>query len=709
MTDNLSFLSSLFQINPEIAADYLYEVHPNRWAGLSEPAFCEAYETLLRRLAFREGMAALLWLHLIGHFLIHADRLPRWAGAFLQTRAPGETAFAVSIQKMQMGRWSAVAIWLVIDGRAHRRFFLIGRGPWPETGALIPEWAVSLFDAPARQAMADAVSASLEIGGSALDNGESFLIFPILPPDTRVHVTGRSHGLAVALACAALRGKAPLADTIAASGDVEKGGRLRKVRHLMEKSALASRFGYHGFICPAEGHVAAGEYPMEMLPAATLEDAVMLNALFEPGKGERLQLFKAMLGSPVRFVDNCLNVPGRWLAWMRDQKKDLALRNAASTDPELFKELLHQFQKSLETDHPACRFFAALFNPDDLRRLPVTHQVEGFKWAVLALATANHAGQLSPAGQWTAFAEEQKPDIQKFHSGEVVNFLNHLFIDIYHNRFSFPAALPFVITDILHRLESIHLAQCSGLGCVTHMELGALYGTIGQHYAFQGPNHLQTALGFFEKARNALGDPSPGLSSDWRRQYAYEAYAYLDAGKWEPAAIALKRYLMISGWEELTGIVSHLEKYAHALLARFVADTGDPAVTRCYVADALNRCPHEGQAGHPWQLWSYNMGRVLVALGEPDRAELFFRESLCRCMAPDVGPTIQVMALLPLSGLESLNRLSRRDLENRERDVRKAMDPLDAGHFAALKVMDFRRMIQSVSRSPERWFPFAYR
>jgi len=115
-----------------------------------------------------------------------------------------------------------------------------------------------------------------------------------------------------------------------------------------------------------------------------------------------------------------------------------------------------------------------------------------------------------------------------------------------------------------------------------------------------------------------------------------------------------------------------------------------------------------GRRCHPWQLIAYNLG--LLA---PDRAAAgrMFKDSLSLCLSREGGPTIQVMALLPLARLHAGGH----HLDGMETMVRQALEPvrdnlLSADHFASLMQTEaWADLLTTVQRDTALLFPYSYR
>jgi len=174
---------------------------------------------------------------------------------------------------------------------------------------------------------------------------------------------------------------------------------------------------------------------------------------------------------------------------------------------------------------------------------------------------------------------------------------------------------------------------------------------------------------------------------DWRRQFNYLLYGLLDpaetgkSGEATRAAAAdeaLERYLDCNRRTLTEASLDRLGSFQHAALARFLADRGEPL--GAYVRWA-ERHLSDRPRRHPWQLWLYNVGRLLPAMEDQRQA---WRLSLDQCRTAPA--TIRAMSLLPLAALRALRPAAEADLrrETVELLVWLPQSGLDRAHFAPL-------------------------
>ena len=201
-----------------------------------------------------------------------------------------------------------------------------------------------------------------------------------------------------------------------------------------------------------------------------------------------------------------------------------------------------------------------------------------------------------------------------------------------------------------------------------------------------------------------------GEKDSFRSGTNYLAYAYLDAGAHNAAKETLLAYMQIDSWLKLWPKLPGLSQWHHTLLARFFADSEEREETRKYVDWSLRNKDRILHQEHPWQLWLYNMGRVSYSLGNIRNASEFYNDSLALCLSGTLGPTVQVMALLPLSGLWRAGRSPTSQIDPVEKRIRRSAEGLNPDYFRLLlDEPDLTRTLEKIWARPEALFPFTYR
>jgi hypothetical protein len=331
-----------------------------------------------------------------------------------------------------------------------------------------------------------------------------------------------------------------------------------------------------------------------------------------------------------------------------------------------------------------------------------------YRWSTLNIALANHRGKFSGVQQWIELAEDLEHEVLQSDYPMTCDYHNHMLVHR-HNRYHFNPELPDALNRKLEALESLYKQQCR-MGTSTNKDIGRLYGTIAQNYAFCGPGYLETALSYFDRARTALGEGRANdLKPEWTRQLNYQVYAFLDAGRFEEAEKHLMQYLEVSDLKQVWQKLEHLLPFHHAALARYLADARVTDELQYYFGWSAAGKSQSGDLEHPRQLWNYNMGRLASILEEEKTAAGFYRKSLACCFSPESGPTINVMALLPLAGLKQIGSLKQDEIRSGERRIRAAAGELDRDHFQPLFEHDFETILDLTWAEPQTFFPFTYR
>jgi len=659
------------------------------------------------------GLLDLCLCYLLAQALMHPEQTPAPVLSRLQGWIdPAAFLGGLAWDPVLSGSWRAAPI-LVVDekGQVHRRYFIAGvcgGGPGP----VLPARFGTALDTEARSAVEDAARAVAGLGFVPAD--QRLFCFPLVHSDGRVRIRDRSLGLALSLAWMAAADGKPMPERIAATGSVSESGSVGTVGFLEKKTSFLEdethrRSGpVRAFLYPAENNEPISG-PLIPVPVSTLQQAWVFACLNAPGEEVALLRFSEMLKNPAEWVRNVAGIPPGWLQWARENGhlRDVMFR--VTSNPGLFIAWVDGYEPVVARCELAiAREMAALVPPEELDGLRHTAPLAAFRWCSLNLALANHEGAADSADVWIERGRELVPVARRADLAAVADFFNHHCVSL-HNRYRFQPEPPEYLLPVLGLLEKQYEIQKAV--CPTFPVLGRLYGTLVQHLAFCGADHLDQVRSLFEKARIALGrDSAPEYRPEWLRQYSYLAYACLDAGKLKEAEQALFRYLEARDWEDVWGRLPEMSQWGQALLARCLADIQDAGLCRAYQGrmDGLekDRC----EENHPWQLWCWNRGRIAVCLGDRDGASAWFRKSVELCFSPKVGDTVRVMALLPLAGLRHIRKLSGAELQEGEGVVREAARRLNPVHFRmVVESTRFAEILERVWACPGDLFPFSYR
>lgn len=705
----LELLSKNTRYRRHLKEAYLLNPCLNLFSDLSEKTFPARFQQVRCMLADTDGLDKLLELRLLTEVLLAAHKSPEGIGRRLGSWMDPAAFLPVDIRRAVHEHWAAVPVWLVGEDRILLRYFIAGflsgdsdTQPWPP-------WADRVMASSSKEAVKTALDVVGRFCPSA--KGKSFFCYPLTIPNDRIQIEGRSLALSLALAFRGLLLGRKANERIAATGDLDRDGHVIQVDRLPEKMKEAVK-RFNGMLFPSQNLPAPFVDGLELLPVSGFEQAALFWDLYSPGSRADLLLFSEMLESPAVFAANCDNVPPVWLAWAVENDKTTKLTDAVVGSPGLFQRIADRLevcanQFRIEQGEAIRSLVPARIQQEIEAKAPLAT----FRWRSANLALVNHCGDVAGAAQWKQGAFSLLGRVRKMDVEAAATFLNHFFVSL-HNGYHFRPDLPEDLPGVLRCLEVLHKGR-RDFGCAVYPVLGRLYGTIAQNYGFCGPDFLSYTEQYSRKALAALGEGIvPEFKDEWLRQYNYLTYAYLDAGRWEEAKKTLFVYLQIGDWADLWSMKQPLSAWQHAVLARFMADTALPEPRSVYLERTAVPPDRIVEQSHPLQLWTWNMGRIALNTGDRVVAEDFFSRSLAICFSERVGPTVGVMALLPLCGLQKLEDgrgLTKAALPGIERKIRQAATRLNQDHFDLLRRKTWEEILEMLWDSPQMLFPFAYR
>ena len=698
---------------PEAFTQRLLTPWPASWTGAeSEEQYRDAIRRIESRFPGQGGMRDLWFLRRVAEYLAGHRHAPGWLRSFLSEASGWNRMFPGMDQEALLdGSWTAVPVMLVLGRQKALQYFIAGI-PAGAGGRhrLWPEWADCLLDVKAADAVKQAAQAAME-QNQAVSCDAPFFCFPLAEPNRDCRIQGASLGLPLALGFRMVLEGREFPKWAAATGCVDSTGRIYSVSNAREKHTLAFEKDFSLFLYPAENCSTFEKSHPEAMAVENLSDAQVAATLFDPGNAAELVLLMKMKKDAQVFADNCLSVPGQWLAYILGPETCCFLKEQIQSAPGLLNTLLKNLESALSRyDFKTAQLLAALTDPADAGSLAEAEPASWFTWCTRNLALCNHRGDISSARRWADAADRVKPRAMAADDAlkEMADYYNNQLVGMLHNQYEFRPVLPESFKNHLQHLETrfqsdldYNPAACSG-------RLGELYGTLTQHFAFCGPAYLDKTLEYSRLARRAFGcGRAPDLRGAWRRQYNYLVYAFLDAKDFTRAESSLMTYLEADSWDAIQEMVPDLIMWDHASLARFIADTKTAVSRMPLVKGLVNAAREIVRPEHPWQVWHFNMGRIFLDAGEVKQAEAFFCKSLDLCVGEKFGPTVSVMALLPLSVLHvggfSVN------WENIEPVVRSAAMELSRAHFAFLDALSFPEALEYVYEKTSLVFPFAYR
>ncbi len=683
----------------------LSDPHPCAWKGMDAHAFKHHFQQLRRLLRPDPILARLFEIHLLAESLCSGASAPQWFRALLQNQIDiGAYMDDWDWETLARWRWEAVPTWLTHSDRARLIWFVIGAAQDLDPPRLWPSWADSLLDSAARQAIGDAAKAA------CIARGQRFFCLPLTLAEPERPISGASLGLPLALGFQRLAEGAPRATAMAASGKVTPDGRVTPVSALDQKIALAHKQGYAAFLYPSDNRPPQALEGIALLPTAHLSEARLFDALFTPGAARKLMLLAEMRRDAELFSANWINLEPDWLAWAFRQGELQLVTQKCLADPSLFKKIGDQLHAMADgADVARARWGARLFTWSEIQQAAHLEPLSVHRWCQVNLALANHAGEVGAAQKWTHRAKRQLDRCELAVLETPADFCNHRFMTR-HNRYHFKPQLPDYLACIMTNLEQRWRHACAFKPCI-YPVLGRLYGAAAQNYGFCGPAYLDEVLQYTHGAQKAFGQGAVAEHRhDSRRQLNYRLYAFLDAGRTDRAEAALKAYLGVADWRAPDHEFSALTPWEHAAWMRFTADHPYSAAGLHYPAWALGAAESITAIRHPWQLWSFNLGRWAEKNGDVTAAIQFYQNSLHLCLDVDQGPTIRVMALLPLAGLSALQAWPPKgELIDAVEMIKKAARRLNPTYFDAFLNHAIEPVLIEIRRRPQAWFPFTYR
>nr|WP_320012205.1 hypothetical protein [uncultured Desulfobulbus sp.] len=552
-----------------------------------------------------------------------------------------------------------------------------------------------------------AVETVLEVMGSPGQVEHGYLALLLQHP-AGPQLTGGSLALPLALGLRLLDQGKPWPLHVYASGCLAPGGQVTAVAGETDKYALVA--GHVRLLLFPETGLPAREADPRIVRCSSLEQAEFsLDCLLEEGDPEKIYQYRACLANPRLFLDQLTALPLGLLHSssgceqfdrIRQDRHALlpVLARALSgccDVPERAALLADTFSRE-EIDH---------IGRSDHEDAPAAH-----RWCVARIACANRMGAVGEGQQWVqlACALDAAMDVDKR-----VDFVNHAFVTTRFNRYRFLADSPPEFSrylEIEQRRYEIDQRE--------NRNLGAMYGTLAQNYAFCGSEFQQQFDVCIERAEAAFGRK---YRREQLRLLAYRVYRQLDEGNTSQAAVSLNRYLNLADdrspeeWIEVLPALwqrpTEHAPFQTALICRLLAEQTQagslqPKPGWCSALAAV--VPK--RLSHPWQLTAYNLGRLCIAAGLPGEGQTWLHRSAAACRGG--GPTMLPMTLLPLAALYAATPGDTGLLASCGEIVAAMRRDcfLELAHFQMiLDASSPRRVLELVSAESGRFFPFSYR
>ncbi len=521
---------------------------------------------------------------------------------------------------------------------------------------------------------------------------------------------GASLGLPIYLAFGCAAEGLPLPRALA-TGKLDEAGSVLPVEGVELKAKLAKDVS---FFVPEANY---SNPSLTCLQVSKLDKAFELwKCCGQGGSPGNLGELLLSIDVPERFFSRLGDCSQAELRFINQPDRVESLRKAFNELPspcDALRSLLIKISASKTDAHRAVQgFLRILFPKKDLFFHAEKDPVIAWRLAMLHIRDLNHSGRpqemvdlWKKAQEWLSALEvaDSLPEEVASQALAVVGML--------HNKFLFHEdPRQFLGPYIQKQIELLEKALDSGRK--PGKPLGDWYGTLGQHHAFRG--ETVKALEYLEKAYSCF----EGRDGDRRQNRNYLFFVEQDAGNFDSAREIILEYLRVDGLDAraLSSLQASPDRpFGLFALARFAADRKDIIPTD--LRSALNNLASEflesglvwgkKPQGHPWQLIFYNLG----VLAEGNRKNLLWQKSRDLCLDEKAGPSIKVMALLPLAAMQDHGFELPEDPESLIEGIRETIrDHLSQTHFrTVLDAATWQDVLEEVSSNKKKLFPFNYR
>jgi len=711
--DDLTYLSFLLDQDPAVFREILLNHDLSAFTAMDPAGFSQRLGHLLTHPAMDPHLKPLFHLYLMSRCLLSEPEVFQVIKPILGQFFDIQPYLGIHMDVIKPGKWTAIPVVLTSGRQAVVRHFMLGRMGADHPSFIMPSWAFPLFDATALNAVATALALTRQ--NSTRQDPGLFVCYPYTLPQNTLQFREGSLALPLYLGFRSLdQGMVPPRQLIA-SGAMADDGSLKRTGCIKTKWHHVSQ-QYEGFLYPGpllRPRAVPAAYPYAV---NSIQHAWMLYCLYSRPHADKLQILSGMAEDAAVFAGMLCLLPCLWIQWIQHDPIFCTRMSEVLENRELFLKWIKGMADLVRTfDLEAAAAMAALISPEQTDRLMGQFPLAALKWCTVNLSLANHQGDPAKGHEWKKKGLHLIPGVIACNLDPVADFFNHALVTD-HNRYVFHPQLPGDLTRLKTFLEDQHRIRCRA-GCTIDPVLGRIYGTIMQNYAFCGPAHFKETCFFSRKARKALGESiAKELGLEWRRHYHYLAYACLDFGDLPQARDRLLQYFETDRIEAIFKMNHPLSAWHYALLARFFSDQpGHPLFRQAY-GFLKNGLSFAGRV-HPWPLVACNLGRMALCLGKYDQAIQMLMVSARTCLLDTAGPTLRVMALLPLSGLLPLyqnhpNHFNPSNLPpwlEWEHQIRSAAETLDEIHFSFLTAQGFEDALAQVRQQPETIFPFTLR
>ncbi|NLV96240.1 MAG: hypothetical protein GX043_02740 [Desulfovibrionales bacterium] len=628
---------------------------------------------------------------LLASHLIHRSSTPSWAMSWLR-----QASFAIlnkELSDLESMTWCLVFIPVTTGTQARLDPCLIGLGSKISRCA---EWNETILDQETCEAL-ELVQKLVQT-----EAGQTINFLYLAPITKGILVQGQSLGLACYLGAMSAIENSHTTSWLA-TGCLDKDGRVLEVENMQEKLNIAPN-GTTLFLHPQTNTSFTAD-GVECIAVTHVRQALEVVVCYQLGQALTIAQAEQALQQGQSIAQKICSFSAAMTPWvLRNQER---IAQALIDDPQIesLVGLLHRWTDSTQGSAPHlgkavldCLTIEAVKGCD----LPVR-----VVWEICMLQRkkANHCGNLDAYNNWKEMAKDLKERIGSLSDGDQELALDSILelIGGMQNYYNFSEPQTGDVQETIEFLKEQYRSRCDRIGPCANFILGQYYGTMGQHYGFCGPAYLDQSIKYLDQAITCFHGNDRAAHEERNRDHLYKVFALCSAGNIEQAEHILGQELKLKS--SSIWLVGKMNSYQlHALL-------------RLYVDSGRNMDPHLwneirilwriGDQEHPWQLITYNLGLLAPDLKQ---AQELFKHSLDLCSSPESGPTIQVMALLPLSRLHALD-----SQKNRSDHVLRAMRPIEenkvsARHFQSLHdAQDWQDTLQRVTKYRDKLFPYTYR
>ncbi len=689
--------------------------NPTRKLCLGEEPddFARSLYRLCRSLDELPWTKLFIQLALFTNFLVNRKNAPYWWASAFEKLPDIRSLFPqLSFKELFAAEWRPAPVPMIL-GEARVRYMICGLLYGGGMDVEWPAWVPYVMDSEALKGIRNAGRAALS-RLRLTEAGAGLYCYPLVTPNRTLQCRGPSVGLSVGLVFMGLiAGDPPHRKTIA-TGEVDEKGVVRAVGSIETKMNMGRLAGFRLFLYPAANNPPAALEGIEAFPVQLLEEAQMVAELYSPGRAGDLMLFSSMAQSPERFLANCRYVPTEWIEWLASERRGEETAASIVCSPEHLAAWATRLKQLIRDGMlGAAEALSALIGPQMEERAAVTSPMAMLRAHTWRMVLANRRGRPNDSLVHVRKAEAMLANGAGAADPEAAaTFWNHRLLAL-HTRYDFtpcfPAGLKAALGMVEERFAALQRTGCSALPC-----LGALYGTLAQHFAFCGATYLPQTKRYARLAVEAFGGKSvPEHKADCLRQRNYLTYAYLDAGDKAMAEKELLSYVEAASLDDIPMKVSGTsDLWKKALVARFLAEAGSGYVRENFLDALGDDVFHDPKdVKHPRALYLFNLGRVALQLGREDQATALWKESVRCCLSSMNGIAVNVMALLPLSRLQNIDPMADQPFRTQAfRKIQGAAQQLNPTHFApVLSDSPMDKLVFRVMKHSEELFPFSYR